>query len=162
MSFKPVVLIYDLKNTLVDEIAAELGATGLYTCINTYNEGNAMDAVRQYNRLFGLLTNKLSCIITGWNAHKKPRDQFLYRLRAQERRCPLRKSTPVVIVSEDHRQDLISRALDPADGAVASYLHEDNFREQLSDVLHRIVFEGRAGELNQASRQALLNQPEEG
>ncbi len=98
MSFKPVILIYDLDNRLVDEIAAEIGATGQYTSINTYNEANALDAVRQYDRCFGLLTNKLSCIITGWNNYKKPRDQFLYLLRDIERRSPLRQRTPVVMV----------------------------------------------------------------
>lgn len=65
MSFKPVILIYDLDNKLVDEIAAEIGATGLYTSINTYNESNAMDAIKQYDRGFGFLTNKLSCVIIG-------------------------------------------------------------------------------------------------
>lgn len=76
MSFKPVVLIYDIDNKLVDEVAAEIGITGKLTSINTYNESNAMDAVRQYDRGFGLLTNKLACVITGWNSHKKPRDKM--------------------------------------------------------------------------------------
>ncbi len=144
MSFKPVVLIYDLDNILVDEIAAELGATGLYTSVNTYNEANAMDVIRQYDRGFGFLTNKLSCVITGWNNHKKLRDQFLYRLRAQEKTSPLRAATPVIIISEDHRDDLRKRALDPQDGAVCAYLHRDSFRESLTGILHRIVFDKQA------------------
>ena len=47
MNFKPVVLIYDLNNALVDECAALIGKTGLYTTINTYNETNAIEALRQ-------------------------------------------------------------------------------------------------------------------
>ncbi len=155
MSFKPVILIYDLDNTLVDAIAAEIGATGLYTSINTYNESNAMDAVRQYDRGLGMLTNKLSCVITGWNNHKKPRDQFIYRLREIERRSPLREATPVVMVTEDHRIDLKRRAIDPKDGAVCAYLHPDNFRESLTDVLHKVVFQKGAVGLNQQANDAL-------
>jgi CheY-like chemotaxis protein len=151
MSFKPVVLIYDLDNSLVDEIAAEIGAAGLYTSINTYNEANAMDVIRQYNRGFGLLTNKLSCVITGWNTHKKPSDQFLYRLRQQEAVSPLRGATPVIIITEDHRADLKQRALNTSEGAVSAYLHRDTFKEFLTAMLHKIVFEERAEELNQQS-----------
>ena len=75
MSTKPVVLLYDLDNVLVDECSALIGQTGLYTTINTYNETNAIEVIGQYNRGFGLLTNRLSCVITGWNRYKKPRDQ---------------------------------------------------------------------------------------
>ncbi|MDP1931855.1 MAG: hypothetical protein Q8L60_10390 [Gammaproteobacteria bacterium] len=161
MSFKPVILIYDLNNKLVDEIAAEIGSTGLYTSINTYNEANAMDAIRQYDRGFGVLTNKLSCIITGWNHHKKPREQFLYRLRDIEKSSPLRAQTPVIIVSEDHRADLKKRALDSNDGAVCAYLHADSFRDSLTEVLHRIVFEKRVAESNRLANEEFLNTPQE-
>lgn len=161
MSFKPVILVYDLDNKLVDEIAAEIGATGLYTSINTYNESNAMDVIRQYDRGFGLLTNKLSCIITGWNNHKKPSDQFLYRLRKIERNKPLRTETPVLIVTEDHREDLKKRALDTSQGAACGYLHNDTFRDDLADMLHQIVFQKRAKEVNKASVEAFLNAQEE-
>ncbi|MEY3667482.1 MAG: hypothetical protein RL572_1022 [Pseudomonadota bacterium] len=158
MSFKPVILIYDLDNRLVDEIAAQIGATGLYTSINTYNEANALDAVRQYDRCFGLLTNKLSCIITGWNNYKKPRDQFLYLLRDIERRSPLRQRTPVVMVTEDHREDLKRRALEPADGGVCAYLHKDSFREALLPTLHRIVLDRQAEDLNRDALRVFLAQ----
>ncbi|MCP5329813.1 MAG: hypothetical protein H7A05_03440 [Pseudomonadales bacterium] len=161
MSFKPVILIYDLDNKLVDEIAAEIGATGLYTSINTYNEANAMDVIRQYDRGFGFLTNKLSCVITGWNNYKKPRDQFVYRLRALERRSPLRTATPIILITEDHRLDLKRRALDPTDGAACAYLHPDSFRENLSDLLHRIVFQKGAAELNKQAREALAKEAQD-
>ena len=72
MSSKPVVLLCDLDNVLVDECSPLIGQTGLYTTINTYNETNAIEVIRQYNRGFGLLTNRLSCVITGWNRYKKP------------------------------------------------------------------------------------------
>lgn len=157
MSFKPVILIYDLDNKLVDEIAAEIGATGLYTSINTYNEANAMAAIKQYDRGFGFLTNKLSCVITGWNNYKKPRDQFLYRLRAIERRSPLRTSMPVIVVSEDHREDLTKRALDAADGAACGYLHPDTFRATLTDMLHKVIFENGAEQLNRQALEAVAN-----
>ncbi len=161
MSVKPVILIYDLDNRLVDEIAAEIGATGQYTSINTYNEANALDAVRQYDRCFGLLTNKLSCIITGWNNYKKPRDQFLYLLRDIERRSPLRQRTPVVMVTEDHREDLKRRALEPADGGVCAYLHKDSFREALIPTLHRIVFGKQAEDLNREALRLFLAQSQQ-
>ncbi len=161
MSFKPVILIYDLDNRLVDEIAAEIGATGQYTSINTYNEANALDAVRQYDRCFGLLTNKLSCIITGWNNYKKPREQFLYLLRDIERRSPLRQRTPVVMVTEDHREDLKRRALEPAEGGVCAYLHKDSFREALVPTLHRIVFDKQAEDLNRESLRSFLAQSQQ-
>ena len=45
MGFKPVVLLYDLNNELVDECAHLVGQTGLFTTINTYNEANALEAV---------------------------------------------------------------------------------------------------------------------
>lgn len=154
MRFKPVVLIYDIDNKLVDEVAAEIGVTGKFTCINTYNESNAMDAVRQYDRCFGLLTNKLACVITGWNSHKKPRDQFLYHLRTAERKSPFRQPTPVIIIAEDHRSDLKHRALDSSDGAVSAYLHPDDFRDTLAGLLEKIVYQDQAVELN---KQALAD-----
>ena len=155
MSFKPVVLVYDLNNTLVDDIAATIGATGLYTSINTYNEANAFDVVRQYNRGFGLFTNKLSCIITGWNTHKTRRDQFLFKLRAIENRNPLRKPTPVIMITEDHLLELKQSALDPADGNAAAYLHADNFKEVIANILHKVVYEQKAEELGKEAFEAL-------
>lgn len=148
MSLKPVVLIYDIDNSLVDECAVLIGHTGLYTTIHTYNETNALEAMRQYNRLFGLLTNGLSCVVTGWNEYKKPRDQFLFQLRNEEKRSPFRKPTPVIIVTEDHRRDLKLLALDPTEGNAAAYLDADNFQDTLSDTLHKVVFGNRAQELN--------------
>lgn len=145
---KPVILLYDLDNKLVDECAALLGKTGLYTTISTYNEANAQEAIRQYNRYLGLGTNKLACLITGWNSYKKPRDQFLFALRAQERRSPFRHPTPVVLITEDHRRDLRQIALDPTDGDVSAYLHSENFAETIEELLQKIVFGDRAHELN--------------
>ena len=148
MSLKPVILLYDLNNTLVDEAAALIGHTGLYTTINTYNETNATEAIQQYNRLFGLITNKISCVVTGWNPYKKPRDQFLFRLRSEEKRSPFRSATPVIIITEDHRHDLKTLALDPTEGSVAAYMHMDDFQDSIADTLHKIVFGNRAQELN--------------
>ena len=148
MSLKPVILLYDLNNTLVDEAAALIGHTGLYTTINTYNETNATEAIQQYNRLFGLVTNKISFVVTGWNPYKKPRDQFLFRLRSEEKRSPFRSATPVIIITEDHRHDLKTLALDPTEGSVAAYMHMDNFQDSIADTLHKIVFGNRAQELN--------------
>ena len=145
---KPAILLYDLDNKLVDECAALLGKTGLYTTISTYNEANAQEAIRQYNRYLGLGTNKIACLITGWNSYKKPRDQFLFALRAQERRSPFRHPTPVVLITEDHRRDLRQIALDPTDGDVSAYLHSENFAETIEELLQKIVFGDRAHELN--------------
>lgn len=158
MRFKPVILIYDIDNGLVDEIAADIGITGKYTSINTYNEANAMDAVHQYDRGLGWLTNKLACIITGWNNHKKPRDQFLYRLRAMERKSPFRNPAPVIIISEDHRHDLKQRALMSDDGHVSAYLHPDDFKKSLAGLLEKIVYEDKAEELNQQAFAAFLTE----
>lgn len=148
MSLKPVVLLYDINNAMVDECAKLIGKTGLYTTINTYNETNALEALHQYDRGFGFITNKLSCVITGWNSYKKPRDQLLFRMRSKEQRSPLRNFTPVIIITEDHRQDLKELALDPTDGNVSAYLHADDFQESIIDTLHKVVFGGRAIELN--------------
>lgn len=156
--FKPVVLIYDLNNKLVDEAAALLGNTGRYTSINTYNEGNAMDAVRQYDRGFGMLTNKLACIITGWNNYKKPRDQFLYHLRALERKSPLRQPTPVILISEDHREDLKRRALDSNEGGVIAYLHPDTFKDSLVGLMAELVDNQNAREMNQRAMEEFVSE----
>lgn len=145
---KPVVLLYDLNNELVDDCSMLIGQTGLYTTINTYNETNAVEVFQQYNRGFGLLTNQLSCLITGWNSYKKPRDQLLFKLRAQEKRSPFRSATPVIIITEDHRKDLRQIALDPMDGYVAAYLHADEYHDVIADTLHKIVFGNRAHEMN--------------
>ncbi|MEQ8955509.1 MAG: hypothetical protein RL120_15365 [Gammaproteobacteria bacterium] len=161
MSLKPVVLIYDLNNTLVDQCAKILGQTGLYTTINTYNESNAHEAIRHYNRFYGLFSNRLSCIITGWNSYKKPRDQLLFKVRSEERRSPLRRPTPVVIITEDHRTDLKNMALDPMDGYVSAYLHVDDYQHGLNDVLHKIVFGERAQELNSIAYAQLRRDEEE-
>ena len=160
MSFKPVILLYDLNNALVDECAHIIGQTGLYTAINTYNETNAMEALQQYNRGFGLLTNRLSCVITGWNSFKKPRDQFLFSIRGEERRSPMRAFTPVIIITEDHRMDLKQIALDPTDGNVAAYLHADDFQDVIADTLHKVVFGNHAQEMNSIAYAQL--QQEEG
>jgi len=148
MSFKPVVLLYDLNNALVDECAQLIGQTGLYTTINTYNEANAREALKQYNRGFGFLTNRISCVITGWNSHKKRRDQLLFKLRDEESRSPLRGATPVIMLTEDHRHDLKHLALDPTGGFVSAYLHSDDFQDSITDTLHKIVFGNRAQEMN--------------
>ena len=160
MSLKPVILLYDLNNTFVDEAAALVGHTGLYTTINTYNETNATEAVQQYNRLFGLVKNKISCVVTGWSPYKKPRDQFLFKLRGEEKRSPFRRPTPVVIITEDHRRDLKAVALDPTDGNVSAYMHIDDFKDSVADTLHKIVFGNRAHELNSIAYAQFSSQEE--
>lgn len=161
MSFKPVVLLYDLNNELVDECSTLIGHTGLYTTINTYNETNALEVIQQYNRGYGLLTNRLSCVITGWNSYKKPRDQLLFKMRTQEKRSPFRGPSPVIIITEDHRLDLRQLALDPMDGYVAAYLHADDFQEHISDILHKIVFGNRAHEMNSIAYAKLQREQDE-
>ncbi len=161
MSFKPVVLLYDINNEMVDECARVIGQTGLYTAINTYNETNAIEALHQYDRGFGFLTNRLSCIITGWNNYKRPRDQFLYRLRQEESKSPLRAPTPVIIITEDHRLDLKQRALDPTDGFVSAYLDTDSFQDEIADTLHKIVFGKRSHEMNSVAFARLQREIEE-
>ena len=148
MSLKPVILLYDLDNDLVDTCAVLVGKTSLYTTINTYNETNAIEALQQYDSFFGLMTNKISCVVTGQNSYKKPSDQFLFRIRSEERRSPLRKPTPVIIVTEDHRDDLKLMALDPTGGNVAAYLHSDDFHGSITDNLQKVVFGNRAQEMN--------------
>ena len=160
MPLKPVILLYDLNNTFVDEAAALVGHTGLYTTINTYNETNATEAIQQYNRLFGLVTNKISCVVTGWNPYKKPRDQLLFKLRGEEERSPFRRPTPVVIITEDHRRDLKTLALDPTDGNVSAYMHIDDFKDSVADTLHKIVFGNRAHELNSIAYAQFSSQEE--
>lgn len=160
MPLKPVILLYDLNNTFVDEAAALVGHTGLYTTINTYNETNATEAIQQYNRLFGLVTNKISCVVTGWNPYKKPRDQLLFKLRSEEKRSPFRSPTPVVIITEDHRRDLKTLALDPTDGNVSAYMHIDDFKNSVADTLHKIVFGNRAHELNSIAYAQFSSQEE--
>ena len=158
---KPVVLLYDLNNELIDECSTLIGHTGLYTTINTYNETNATEVLQQYDRGFGWLTNHLSCLITGWNAYKKPRDQLLFKLRSQEKSSPFRSATPVIIITEDHRFDLKQIALDPTDGYVAAYLHMDDYKELIEDTLHKVVFGNRAHEMNSIAYAKLQSEPSE-
>jgi CheY-like chemotaxis protein len=146
---KPVVLIYDINTKLVDAVAHVLSSSGLLTTINTYNEGNATEVLEQYNRGFGLLTNKLSCVITGWNSHKKPRDQFLYLMREMESKSPLRRPTSVIIITEDHRPDLKQRALE---AGVVAYLHIDTFKDYLLPLMVELLEKNNPIELNQRAR----------
>ena len=148
MALKPVILLHDLDNRMVDSWARLIGESGRYATINTYNETHAREAIRQYNRGFGLLTNRLACLITGWNNHRRPAEQLLFRLRREERRSPLRRPTPVIVVTEDHRQDLKTEALDPEHGRASAYLDADDFENTLVNLLDRIVFEQGADELN--------------
>ena len=110
------------------------------------NECSAL--IGQYYRGFGMLTNRLSCVITGWNRYKKPRDQLLFSMRAQEKRSALRSATPVRLIAEDHRHDLQELALDPTEGYVSAYLHVGDSQAHISDTLHKIVFGNRAHEMN--------------
>lgn len=161
MQAKPIILIYDINNALVDEAAALLMQTERYTVISTFNETNAIDVVQQHERGFGFLTNRLACIITGWNSHKKPRDQFLYRVREREAFSDLRRPTPVVLITEDHREDLKRRALNPAYGGVAAYLHLDDFQRELLDIVDKIVFQKKAREMGRQAFQAFLAEDDE-
>ena len=122
--------------------------SGRYATINTYNEIHAREAIRQYNRGFGLPANRLACLIIGWNSHRRPAEQLLFRLRREEGRSPFRRPTPVIVITEDHRQDLKAEALDPEHGRTAAYLDADDFEDSLVKLLDRIVFEQAADELN--------------
>ena len=148
MSSKPVVLLCGLDNVLVNECYAMIGQTGLYTTIHTYNGANAIEVIGQYNRGLVMLTHRLSCVITGWNRYKKPRDQLLFSMRVQEKRSALRSAAPVILIAEDHRHDLQELALDPMEDYVSAYLHVDDFQAHISDTLHKIVFGNRAHEMN--------------
>ena len=61
----------------------------------------------------------------------------------------------MIIITEDHLLELKKIALDPADGHAAAYLHADNFRDVITDVLHKIVYEQKADELGKESFEAL-------
>ena len=148
MALKPVILLHDLDNRMVDRWARLIGESGRYATINTYNATHAREAIRQYNRGFGLLTNRLACLISGWTSHRRPAEQLLFRLRREERRSPLRRPTPVIVITEDHRRDLKAEALDPEHGRASAYLDADDFENTLVDLLDRIVFEQGANELN--------------
>ena len=148
MALKPVILLHGLDNRIVDRWARLIGETGRYATINTYNETHAREAVRQYNRGFGLFTNRLACLVMGWNSHRRPAEQLLFLLRREEWRSPLRRPTPVIIITEDHRQDLKTAALDPKHGRASAYLDTEAFEGSLVELLDRIVFRQGADELN--------------
>jgi len=160
---KPIILIYDINNALVDDTAALLMQTNRYIVINTFNETNAMEVLHQHERGFGFLTNKLACIITGWNSHKKPRDQFLYRIRERESFSDLRRPTPVILITEDHREDLKRRALNPSHGGVSAYLHNDDYQKVLLDLMDQIVFQKKGRALaRQAFQEFVADDEDEG
>ena len=105
-----------------------IGQTGLYTTIHTYNGTNVIEVIGQYNRGLGMLTHRLSCVITVWNRCKKPRDQLLFSMRAQEKGSALRSAAPVILIAEDHKHDLQELALDPMEGYVSAYFMLMTFR----------------------------------
>ena len=53
-----------------------------------------------------------------------------------------------MMITEDHRFDLKQLALDPMEGSVAAYLDTENFQEEITNTLHKIVFGNRAQEMN--------------
>ena len=73
---------------------------------------------------------------------------FSFDCASEEKRSPFRSATPVIIITEDHRRDLKTLALDPTEGSVAAYMHMDDFQDSIADTLHKIVFGNRAQELN--------------
>ncbi|GFZ81941.1 hypothetical protein GCM10011403_26740 [Pseudohongiella nitratireducens] len=158
---KPVILVYDLDHTLVDRVAVQVGNTGQYTTINTYNESHAQDAIRQYDQGFGFFSNQLACLITGWNNHLRPREQLLFKLREKEKRSPFRRPMPVIIITEDHREDLQRRALDPEQGQVCAYLHADDFEAQLVVILEQLLKKDAAASLNREAWEAFRQGLEE-
>ena len=72
-------------------------------------------------------------------------------MRAQGKRSALRSATPVILIAEDHRHDLLELALDPMEGYVSAYLHVDLFQAHISDTLHKIIFGNRVHEMNAIS-----------
>ena len=58
-------------------------------------------------------------------------------------------------------EDLKKIALDPNDGNAAAYLHADHFKDVIADVLHKIVYEGKADELNAEAFHALSQEGQE-
>ena len=57
-------------------------------------------------------------------------------------------STPVIIITEDHRLDLRQLALDPTDGYVSAYMQTDEYKKDIEDTLHKVVFGNRTQEMN--------------
>ncbi len=52
-------------------------------------------------------------------------------------------------------------ALDPTDGNVAAYLHADDFQDNIIDSLHKVVFGGRAQEMNSIAYAQLHHEDEQ-
>lgn len=137
MSKKFVLVVEDHKkqNEKLCNIVRESG----YEPLSAYNGIEAFQQLKKYRRGFGLMTNKIQCILLDWNMPQMRGEEFLGILRKQEKWKFFSVYIPVVIVTAYDDREKREFAADRYSGLAAGYITKPYDAREIQDTLSRII-----------------------
>lgn len=146
MKEKPIVLVVEDEKDQSDLVVEIVNETGLYHAIPAYNGEEALQELRNHERGFNFLSNRISCILLDWQMPKMNGETFIQKLREEEGRSPFKRHTPIVILSAYSDKERLQLAKDPTLGLASGYIVKPFEESELLTLLKRIVIH-REGEI---------------
>lgn len=144
MKGKELILLVEDHERQAEKLANLINNNYSYYAIVAHNGYEAFDAIKKNRRFFGLLPNKIKCILLDLQMPKLSGEEFLYMLRKRERFNIFSKFMPVIVLTA--YTDLVhwDKVTNPIFGMVAGYLNKPVNEKELFDMLHRVVFKNDA------------------
>ena len=139
MKDKSLILIVEDDLPLAKEMEEMLNATYSYRAIVAHNGIEAFKMLKKYQRFFGLLNNKIDCILLDFQMPEMSGEEFLRKLRKSERWSPFKRFIPVIVTTAYEDLSRWDIATDPIYGLAAGYLVKPIDRKKLFNLLHAIV-----------------------
>ena len=144
MKKKPLILVVEDDQLQSDLVVEVINETGRYQAIAAYDGEQALQILKDHQRGFNFLSNRIECILLDWQMPKMNGEVFLKTLRTEEGASPFKRHIPVIIFtaySDKERQFL---ARDPTLGLASGYILKPFEEEELLGLLERIVIHKEA------------------
>jgi len=147
---KNLILVVDDEPDLVESLKFFLEDSGNYDVITAENGVEALEIIDDQKRLSGLVSNRISCVITDIKMPKMNGIELLKKIRANEGWHHL----PVVLLSAHEDFKKWHDAVDAQDGQVTEYLTKPIIDlEEFLSVIDRIVIKKEARQIEEETRE---------
>ena len=152
---KPTILVVEDEDDVRELVVELVEGTGLYTVIQASNGKEALKLIQSHKRWFGILPNRISCIITDIRMPEMDGVSLLEALRHKVEGSGFTPSIPVIFLSGYEDADKWKSAVA---NRVVEYIKKplDDQEYQLLNAIERVVFNMEAESMAYYTRQEAI------
>ncbi|MFA5879480.1 MAG: response regulator [Candidatus Margulisiibacteriota bacterium] len=137
---KKMVLVVEDNPRQAEKIANILNTSYSYYAVIAANGVEALAVIKKNRRFFGLLPNRIKCVLLDLQMPEMSGEEFLKIFRQQERKNIFAQFLPIIVITAYNDLERWDKVTDPIHGMVAGYLNKPIDEQKLLYLLHSVIF----------------------